>query len=63
MLIRELESNVFPSAVIGKKFMDKFLGKVTLIYYDEVKETILIFCKANIVRKSYQGGRSLEVSV
>ena len=61
--MREFESNVYPSAVIGNKFMDKFLGKVTLIYYDEVKETILIFFKANIVRKSYQGGRSLEVSV
>ena len=41
--MREFESNVFPSAVIGNKFMDKFLGKVTLIYYDEVEETILIF--------------------
>ena len=61
--MKEFESNVFPSAVIGNKFMDKFLGKVTLIYYDEVNETILIFCKANIVQKSYQGGRSLDVSV
>ena len=61
--MREFESNVFPSAVIGNKFMDKFLGKVALIYYDEVKDTILIFCKANIVRKSYQGARYLKVGV
>ena len=61
--MREFESKVFPSAVIRNKFMDKFLGKVTLIYYDEVKETTLIFCKANIVQKSYQGGRSLKVGV
>ena len=61
--MKEFESNVFPSAVIGNKFMDKFLGKIALIYYDEVKDTILIFCKPNIVRKSYQGGRSLEVCV
>ena len=61
-LFREFEKNVFPTKCQGQKFMDGYLKKVNL-FDISIIQIKLIVGKVAIVRKSYQGGQSLEVSL
>ena len=50
---------MFQTKEIGKKFMDNYLKKVR----KDIKFKLQLICfhQVNIVRKCYQGARSLEV--
>ena len=61
-MLREFEKNVFPTKCQGQKFMDGYLKKVNL-FDISIIQIKLIVGKVAIVRKSYQGGQSLEVSL
>lgn len=56
--MKEFETGVFSTKSQGVKFMDCYLKKVNITKLNIV---IDYFFKVAIVRKSYQGGRSLEV--